>query len=147
MLIVIALVVGAALAFAFLAWTRAQLDAGRRLYAIGLAVTALLYLLFALIGRAAGRSLGVEALGLALYGGAAWLGFRKSLTLLAVGWAMHPVWDVVLHLQYPGAAYTPDWYPWGCISFDLMVAGAVFVSGTAAARPDGAPNSVLAPPR
>jgi hypothetical protein len=125
----IALVVGIVLAFGFLLWTRAQPDAGRRLYAIGLAVTALIYVVFALIGRAGPRSLALEAVGLLLYGAAAWLGFRKSAALLALGWAMHPVWDVALHLQGAGAGYTPDWYPWGCVSFDLLVAGAVLTAG------------------
>jgi hypothetical protein len=126
---VIELVVGALLAFGFLLWTRAQPDAGRRLYAVGLAVTALLYVVFALIGRAGPRSLGLEAVGMLLYCAAAWLGFRHSAALLALGWAMHPVWDVALHFQGAGAGYTPDWYPWGCTSFDLIVAGAVFVAG------------------
>jgi hypothetical protein len=125
----IALVVGIALAFAFLVWTRSQPDGGRRVYTIGLVVTALIYLVFALVGRASGRSLGLEALGVLLYGAAAWLGFRRSAALLALGWAMHVVWDVALHLQGAGAAYTPDWYPWGCVSFDLMVAGAVLTAG------------------
>jgi hypothetical protein len=125
----IALVVGIVLAFAFLLWTRAQPDAGRRLYAIGLVVTALIYVAFALIGGGSARSLALEAVGVLLYGGAAWLGFRKSAALLALGWAMHVVWDVSLHLQGAGAGYTPDWYPWGCISFDLMVAGAVLAAG------------------
>jgi hypothetical protein len=125
---VIALVVGVALGSGFLLWTRAQPDAGRRLYGIGLAVTALIYLAFAVIGRAGARSLGLEAVGVLLYGAAAWLGFRKSAGLLALGWALHPVWDVALHLQGAGAGYTPGWYPWGCVSFDLMVAGAVLAA-------------------
>ena len=129
MMMLIALVVGIVLASAFLLWTRAQPDAGRRLYAIGLVVTALIYVAFALIGRGSARSLALEAVGVLLYGGAAWLGFRKSAALLALGWAMHVVWDVSLHLQGAGAGYTPDWYPWGCISFDLMVAGAVLAAG------------------
>jgi hypothetical protein len=33
-----------------------------------------------------------------------------------------------------GAAYTPDWYPWGCVAFDLVVGGAVFVAGVQAQR-------------
>jgi len=131
---VIELVVGIVLAFAFLLWTRAQPDAGRRLYAIGLGVTALIYVMFPVIGGAGARSLGLEALGLLLYGAAAWIGFRKSTTLLALGWAMHAVWDVALHLRGAGAAYTPDWYPWGCVSFDLVVGGAVFVAGVQAER-------------
>jgi hypothetical protein len=131
---VIELIVGMVLAFGFLLWTRAQPDAGRRLYAIGLLVTALIYVAFPVIGGADSRSLGLEAVGLLLYGAAAWIGFRKSIGLLALGWAMHSVWDVALHLQGAGAAYTPDWYPWGCTSFDLVVGGAVFVSGVQAER-------------
>lgn len=130
----IAILVGILLAFAFLLWTRAQPDAGRRFYAIGLAVTALIYFVFALLGRADARSLGLEALGVLLYGAAAWVGFRSSAALLALGWALHVVWDLSLHLQGAGAGYTPDWYPWGCVSFDLMVAGAVLVAGTRAER-------------
>ncbi len=128
-MMVIALVVGVALSFAFLVWTSKQPDGGWRFYTIGLVVTALIYLVFALVGRGDARSLGLEALGVLLYGGAAWLGFRKSAVLLALGWAMHVVWDVTLHLHGAGAAYTPDWYPWGCVSFDLVVAGAVLTVG------------------
>ena len=125
MITLIPLVVGIVLAFAFLTWTRKQPDAGRRIYAIGLGVTALIYFGFALVGRAGARSLALEALGVLLYGAAAWVGFRRSAALLALGWAMHVVWDVALHLQGAGAEYTPGWYPWGCLSFDLVVAGAV----------------------
>jgi hypothetical protein len=142
MMTVIELVVGAALAFAFLLWTRAQPDAGRRIYAIGLFVTALIYLGFAVAGGGDRRALGLEAVGVILYGGVAWLGFRMSGALLAIGWAMHPVWDVALHLQNPGAAYTPDWYPWGCVSFDMIVAGAVFVAVSGARARDGAARPI-----
>ena len=131
----IALVVGIVLAFAYLLWTRRQPDGGRRLYTIGLIVTALIYLVFALVGRPDARSLGLEALGVLLYGGAAWLGYRKSAALLALGWALHIVWDVALHLHGAGGAYTPDWYPWGCLSFDLIVAGAVLTMGAGRTSP------------
>lgn len=129
MMRLIALVVGILLAFGFLMWTTRQADGGRRFYAIGLAVTALIYFVFALAGGGSGRSLGLEALGVLLYGVVAWVGYRQSIALLALGWAMHVVWDVALHLQGAGAAYTPDWYPWGCVSFDLVVAGAVLAAG------------------
>ena len=129
MITLIALVVGIALAFALLVWARKQPDGGRRFYTIGLIVTALIYVVFALVGRGSARSLALEALGVLLYGAVAWLGFRKSAALLALGWAMHVVWDVALHLQGAGAAYTPAWYPWGCVSFDLIVAGAVLTAG------------------
>jgi hypothetical protein len=129
---VVALIVGVILAIPFLIWTSGQPDAGRRVYAIGLGVTALIYVAFALIGGAGGRSLGLEAVGVLVYGGAAWVGFWKAPAVLALGWAMHPVWDVALHLNGTGAGYTPGWYPWGCVSFDLMVAGAVLTAARAA---------------
>jgi hypothetical protein len=134
MITVIALIVGIILATPFLLWTRAQPDAGMRLYAVGLGVTALIYFVFALFGAAGGRSLVLEAAGVLLYGAAAWLGFRVSAAVLALGWAMHVVWDVALHLQGAGAGYTPFWYPWGCVSFDLMVAGAVLATGAGRER-------------
>ncbi len=129
---VVALIVGVALATPFLLWTRRQPDAGMPFYAIGLGVTALIYVAFALIGGASGRSLGVEAVGALLYGGIGWIGFRKATAVLALGWALHPVWDVALHLTGTGTGYTPSWYPWGCVSFDLMVAGAVLTAARAA---------------
>lgn len=132
----IALLVGIVLAFGFLGWTRAQPDGGRWIYAIGLVVTALIYVVFALIGGATGRTVGLEALGLLLYGAVAWAGFRRSATVLALGWAMHVLWDVSLHLQGPGGMYTPDWYPWGCMSFDLVVGGAVLTTA-----PPGRPSA------
>jgi hypothetical protein len=131
---VTALVVGILLASGFLLLTRAQPDGGRRFYAIGLAVTALIYVVFALIGRGGSRSLGLELVGVLLYGAAAWVGYRSSVAILALGWALHVVWDVTLHLQGAGAGYTPDWYPWGCVSFDLMVAGAALTLGAGAER-------------
>jgi hypothetical protein len=124
----IALVVGILLAFGFLWWARERSDGGRLVYAVGLGVTALVYVVFAVIGGASARSLGLEALGVLLYGGLAWAGHRKSAALLALGWAMHVLWDVSLHLHGTGAGYTPEWYPWGCVSFDLMVAGAVLAA-------------------
>ena len=48
--------------------------------------------------------------------------------MLAAGWAAHVAWDVLLHLSGAGAEYTPHWYPWLCVSFDLVMAGAVLAS-------------------
>jgi hypothetical protein len=130
---VIALVVGILLAFGFLLWARARPDRSRRIYAVGLAVTALIYVVFALVGGGGARALGLEAMGVLLYGAAAWVGYRWSAAILALGWAMHVVWDVTLHFGGGGAGYTPGWYPWGCVSFDLMVAGAALTLGAGAA--------------
>jgi hypothetical protein len=102
--------------------------AARRLYAVGLVVAALTYVAFAAAGGAGAPWLAAEVAGVALFGGAAWVGLRGSPVVLAVGWAVHVAWDVLLHLEGAGATYTPSWYPWLCASFDLVVAGAVLVS-------------------
>jgi hypothetical protein len=102
--------------------------AARRVYALGLLVAALVYLGLALGGRASGRWLAAEAAGLVVFGLAALVGLRRWPAVLAAGWAAHVGWDVPLHLDGAGAVYTPDWYPWLCVSFDLVLAGAVVAS-------------------
>ena len=99
-----------------------------RVYAIGLVLTAGVYVALALAGRASARWVTIEALGVALYGGAAWLGFRRWRPALALGWAAHVAWDLALHLGGPGSAFTPAWYPL-CLGFDLPIAVAVMAQG------------------
>jgi len=66
----------------------------RRLLALGLVVAALIYVGLAL--RADSRWLAVEAIGVVMFGGLAWLG-RRAEGWLALGWAAHVAWDVGLH--------------------------------------------------
>lgn len=126
----IALIIGAALSLA-LVWLARTYSPGReeRVYAIGLVVAALIYVGFGVAGGAGARWVVLESLGVLLYGAAAWGGLRGRPWLLAAGWAAHIAWDVPLHLSGAGAEYTPPWYPWLCVSFDLIVAGAVLASG------------------
>lgn len=119
---VIWLVLGLILGGAFLAFARARQRAEPRVLALGLLAVALIYVGFALTGAGAWWVL-VEAIGVAGYGTLAWFGLRHSTLWLAVGWALHSAWDVVLHLVGAGAAFTPEWYTLTCISFDLLVAG------------------------
>ncbi|HKO45857.1 MAG TPA: DUF6010 family protein [Pyrinomonadaceae bacterium] len=100
----------------------------RRVYAVGLVIAALLYVFFAMAGGANPKWLAFEALGVFLYLVVAWAGLRGRPWLLALGWAAHVAWDVLFHLSGGGAEYTPPWYPWTCVSFDLVVASAVFAS-------------------
>ena len=53
----------------------------------------------------------------------AFLGLRSSPWYLIIGWTLHPLWDVGLHLRGAGALYTPGGYALACLSFDLIVAG------------------------
>jgi hypothetical protein len=105
-----------------------------RVYALGLVATAGVYVVLALAGRASARWVAIEVLGVGLYGAAAWLGLRHWLPALALGWAAHVGWDLALHLGGAGAVFTPAWYPWLCLGFDLPVALAVLAQGRGAAE-------------
>jgi hypothetical protein len=56
------------------------------------------------------------------FGALALLGLRGSPYWLAAGWALHPIWDIVLHYIGPGASFTPWTYAIACLSFDWLVA-------------------------
>ncbi len=127
MSILAALVVGIILALVLIFVANRQ-GLARRVYAVGLACAAAVYVVFALAGRASPGWLGLEVIGLVGFGAAALLGLRAFPLVLAFGWAVHVAWDVLLHLEGAGAAYTPSWYPWLCLSFDLIIAGAVLKS-------------------
>ena len=89
----------------------------------GLAVAAALYVAFAL-ARGDLAHAAVEASGAALYGAVAWVGVRQRRAgPVALGWALHPVWDLGVHL---GAGLpAPAWYVWACLSFDVLVGAAL----------------------
>jgi hypothetical protein len=89
-------------------------------YGVGLGITAVAYVVFALQRGAPARHLGLELVGAALFGGAAILGTRRWPMLLAVGWTAHVAWDLLLH-QASDPAFAPVWYPWFCVGFDIFV--------------------------
>jgi uncharacterized membrane protein SirB2 len=93
------------------------------IYSIGLIIAALFYVAFSVTG-ATTQWFMLELIGLVVFTIFAVLGLRVSLWLLALGWASHVSWDVLLHLirEQP---FVPNWYPVACISFDLMVAGSI----------------------
>lgn len=114
---------GALIALAFGALTRSL---SRRhestLYTVGLIVAALIYLGHSLpLGW---RWILIEAAAALLFSVAAWIGWRRSALLLAVGWALHAGWDLWAHATLAGNSM-PHWYRWSCAGFDLVVAGYV----------------------
>ncbi len=123
------LLLGAVLSLALVGLARTYPPRGeRRVYAVGLVIAALVYVVLGLAGGAGARWLALESLGLLLYGAAAWGGLRGRRWLLTLGWAGHVAWDMPFHLRGAGSEYTPPWYPWLCVSFDLIMAGAVLAS-------------------
>ena len=116
------IVLGMVLGAFFMVLTRARSQDGDLILALGLVVAALIYVGFALLGRASLVWAFIEGMGVAGYGLLAWCGVRFSRWWLVAGWGLHPVWDVWLHLVEQGAHFTPVWYVWACLGFDLVVA-------------------------
>ncbi|WP_433505083.1 DUF6010 family protein [Pseudonocardia halophobica] len=102
--------------------------AGRILLAAVLIAAAVFYVVFAAQGDAGGAWLAAEVVGILVYGGMAVLGVRRSPYWLAAAWALHPVWDIVLHNIGPGRAFAPEPYTIACLSWDLVVAAAIAVA-------------------
>lgn len=92
-------------------------------FAIGLIVAALVYVVAAAIQRN-GAGLLTEGLGVMGFSAVALAGVRYSPMVLAAGWALHAIWDILLHLTVR-QPYIGSWYPSLCITFDLIVAAYV----------------------
>lgn len=94
-----------------------------RLLGFSLVAAALIYFGFAVFGLIDGTAafswIVVEIGGLVFYGSFAYLGIRSSPWYLAAGWALHIIWDTVVHT---GAEFVPAFYPGICIGFDAAVA-------------------------
>ncbi len=92
-----------------------------RWFAIGLVVAALVYLNLAVVTQAPTAAVLAESGGVILFGGLVWMASGRNTVLLAIGWFLHPIWDVALHVFGSGGDYAPEWYVWACISFDILV--------------------------
>jgi hypothetical protein len=91
-------------------------------YGIGLGVTAVAYVGFALTLGAPREHLERELVGAVLFGTAAVLGTRRWPSLLALGYTAHVLWDLFFHYA-GGPAFAPSWYAMFCVGFDLPVGG------------------------
>ncbi|HAA27324.1 MAG TPA: hypothetical protein DCE56_06135 [Cyanobacteria bacterium UBA8553] len=116
------LFIGIALGVVFVTLVRTQKTAEPTPYATGLLVAALIYLVFGLTNGATVNWLITETLGVGIYGIFALLGLRYSFWWIAIGWAIHPAWDVGFHLLGQAKTFVPMWYVVICISFDFVVA-------------------------
>jgi hypothetical protein len=99
---------------------------GRSLLVIFLFIAAGAYFGFATLGRELVDTqpiwMLVEIAQVIVFGAIAMLGLRGSPYWIAVGWVLHPFWDVVVHYIGPGHAFTPWTYAIACVSFDWLVA-------------------------
>jgi hypothetical protein len=122
MLDIIALPVGLASAWAYVAYARRFGDRQLQVLASGLVVAALIYVVAALVQGATAVVM-LELVGAAVFGLFAALGLRRASWWLAVGWALHVVWD--LAAQLADEPVLPLWYAITCLAFDLVVATAI----------------------
>ena len=144
MLIISHLLIGALGCAAFVFAVRRLAPRGElQVYAAGLVAAALVYVAFAVAGGAPGAWLAIEFAGLFAFTLFALPGLkRRSPLLLAVGWAAHALWDLLLHsdaLLHAGASadphFVPDWYRLVCAGFDFALAAYL----AALSRPTAAP--------
>lgn len=115
---------GAVGGYAFVVVARKSPERGIRLFADALAVAAFIYVAFAMASMES-VWLGVEIGGLLLFLGFAYLGLKRSVTWLWLGWLLHILWDAGVHMIFD-AAFVPAWYPAACIGFDAVVAYYVY---------------------
>ncbi|MEZ4664857.1 MAG: DUF6010 family protein [Caldilineaceae bacterium] len=121
------LLLGLVLAMPFLLWARSRGPQREpAFWALGLIGAAIIYIGFAIAWGNSGW-VAVEIGGLLVYSLFVWLARRRGMVWLAVGWAAHPLWDVVLHWLGAGHMVAPEWYVFACLSFDMLVAGYILV--------------------
>lgn len=111
-------VYGASLAFVAIAIPSAT----RHILATVLAVAALAYVPFAIAAEGGVAWVAVELAGATIFSYAAMRGLRGSAWWLVAGFALHPVWDVALHVAGAGRSVAPEWYTTSCLTYDLAVA-------------------------
>lgn len=113
---------GGLLAAGYVALARRS-GAERLWIGFGLFVAGALYPLMGLTAHPLGE-MRVELFGVVFFGALALLGAILSAWLLAIGWALHAFWDLLLP-WVADTGYVPPWYAAACLGFDLVVAGAM----------------------
>jgi hypothetical protein len=76
----------------------------------------------------------IELLQVIAFGTLGLLGWRGSPYWLALGYALHPIWDFGMHYIGPGNSVGPWPYAIACISFDWVVAAYIFIRYRGASR-------------
>ncbi len=100
---------------------------GRTLLATVLFTAAGAYFGFAVMAPVSPMWWLIELLQCIAFGTLGLLGWRGSAKWLALGWALHPVWDMGMHYIGPGRGVGPEFYSIACLSFDWAVAAYVFI--------------------
>ena len=101
---------------------------GRTLLATVLFAAAGAYLGFAFQEGVSRLWLLIELLQCIAFGTLGLIGWRGPARWLALGWALHPIWDFGMHYIGPGRSFAPWTYALACISFDWVVAAYILIA-------------------
>lgn len=128
-------VVGALLALALVAYLR---RGGRsrewNVYRIALWIAALVYVGFAMVAGGTTWWIGIEIVGVAVFGALAQVGAARMTVLLGAGWVAHIAWDMGLHRQVD---FVPYWYPLLCVGFDGVIGARILFAPAEGAGGNG----------
>jgi hypothetical protein len=102
--------------------------AGRTLLATGLFAAAGAYFGFAFNETTPRVWLLIELLQVVAFGVLGLYGWRGSPYWLALGYALHPLWDFGVHHLGPGREFAPLPYVFACITFDWVVAVYILIA-------------------
>lgn len=69
----------------------------------------------------------IELLQCIAFGTLGLFGWRGPAKWLLLGWALHPVWDLVMHYIGPGRDIGPGFYSIACLTFDWTVAAYILI--------------------
>ena len=69
----------------------------------------------------------IELLQAIAFGTLGLYGWRGPAKWLALGWALHPLWDLPLHYYGPGRSFAPWTYAVACLSYDWVVAAYILI--------------------
>ncbi|MDY6900095.1 MAG: DUF6010 family protein, partial [Cyanobacteriota bacterium] len=91
-----------------------------KIYAVALIIAALIYVGFSLLSQNVTWIL-TETLGVIIFSLISFIGLKFSPWFLAVGWLIHPAWDLFID-NHNSTTFVPYWYPTLCIGYDIAVA-------------------------
>jgi len=101
--------------------------AGRTALATGLFAAAGAYFGFAIVGPVSRLWVLIELIQVVAFSAMGLAGWKGSAKWLALGWALHPIWDFALHYLGPGRSFAPLAYSISCITFDGVVAAYILI--------------------
>ena len=89
-------------------------------YALALIIAASIYVAFSFLSQNT-TWIFTEIIGVIIFSIIAFLGVKFSLWFLAIGWLIHPAWDLLID-NHNLTAFVPQWYPTVCIGYDIAIA-------------------------